>query len=187
MPSSIGVLAAATSESSVRETWRALRATSDIPFLVRIEFFQRHHRQEHVVFLESEKTGRVVQQHVGIQHEQPAARRPIAVSSLPFLPGCGWDSTTASRAPGLGRAGRRLGCVWRARDRCQRHYRGRRALRRAAASARAPDGIDVSTVAGLVGAFGSGISGAIDSSEEISEEASIMRVTAQRQVPDPHG
>ena len=33
MPSSIGVLVAATSESSVRDTWRALRATSDIPFL----------------------------------------------------------------------------------------------------------------------------------------------------------
>jgi hypothetical protein len=34
IPSSIGVLQAATSESSVRDTWRALRATSDMPFLL---------------------------------------------------------------------------------------------------------------------------------------------------------
>ncbi len=42
-------------------------------FLVVVELFQRHHRQIDVVFLEAEQRGRVVHQHVGVEHEQLGA------------------------------------------------------------------------------------------------------------------
>ena len=117
IPSSIGVFVAATNESSVRETWRALRATSDMPFLWRIELLQSHHRQEHVVFFESEQARRVVQQHVGIENEQP--RRTGRSQFLrDVLSGLRFGiQRRASRAAGLGRRRRRLRCLRRARDR----------------------------------------------------------------------
>ena len=39
-------------------------------FLVAVELFEHDHRQIDVVFLEAEQAGRIVQQHVGVQHEQ---------------------------------------------------------------------------------------------------------------------
>ena len=38
--------------------------------LVVVELFQRHHRQIDVVFLEAEKAGRVVHEHVRVEHEK---------------------------------------------------------------------------------------------------------------------
>ena len=45
----------AMSASRKRLAWRALRATSDMPFLLRVEFLERDHRQVDVVFLEAEQ------------------------------------------------------------------------------------------------------------------------------------
>jgi hypothetical protein len=39
-------------------------------FLVAVQFLQRDHRQEDVVFLEAEQAHRVVHQHVGVEHEE---------------------------------------------------------------------------------------------------------------------
>ena len=50
-----------------RLAWRALRATSDMPLFLLVQFLQHRHRNEHVVFLEAEQGGGIVQQHVGIQ------------------------------------------------------------------------------------------------------------------------
>ncbi len=77
-------------------------------FLVRVELFQRHHRQEHVVLFEPEKTRRIVQQHVGIEHEEPRRAGRSRFLRYAFA-GCGCDSTTASRAAGA-RPARTAGC-----------------------------------------------------------------------------
>ena len=53
--------------------------------LVVVEFFERHHRQIDVVFLEAEQRARIVHQHVGVEHEQLGARRPCRP--------CGWPTT----------------------------------------------------------------------------------------------
>ena len=42
-------------------------------FLVVVEFLQRRHRQIDVVLLEAEQAGRIVHQHVGVEHEQLGA------------------------------------------------------------------------------------------------------------------
>ena len=39
-------------------------------FLVVVQFFQRHHRQIDVMFLEAEQRCRIVHQHIGVEHEQ---------------------------------------------------------------------------------------------------------------------
>jgi hypothetical protein len=73
--------------------------------LVVVQFFQRDHRQEDVVFLEAEQRHRVVHQHVGVQHEQlgrPAARglRPRGRAAA----GCRGQSTAwwaGGRAAGV--------------------------------------------------------------------------------------
>ena len=39
-------------------------------FFAGVEFFEHHHRQEDVVFLEAEDRGRVMHQHIGVEHEQ---------------------------------------------------------------------------------------------------------------------
>ncbi len=39
--------------------------------LVRVELFEHHHGQEHVVFLEAEDGGGVVHEHVRVEHEEP--------------------------------------------------------------------------------------------------------------------
>ena len=53
--------------------------------LVTVELFKHDHRQEDVVFLEAEQAHRIMQQHVGVQHEEPcrpgtrfACRAPAA-------------------------------------------------------------------------------------------------------------
>lgn len=37
-----------------------------------VQLFQRHHRQENVMFLEAEQAARVVHEHVGVEDEQLA-------------------------------------------------------------------------------------------------------------------
>jgi hypothetical protein len=47
------------------------------PLLVVVEFFERHHRQIDVVFLEAEEAGGVVHEHVGVEHEELADFRHL--------------------------------------------------------------------------------------------------------------
>ena len=64
--------------------------------LVVVEFFERHHRQIDVVFLEAEQRRRVVHQHVGVEHEQlahldlPAGRAGAACSARASAACGGW-------------------------------------------------------------------------------------------------
>ncbi|HWL75493.1 MAG TPA: hypothetical protein VNQ74_16620, partial [Burkholderiaceae bacterium] len=75
--------------------------------------------------------------------------------------GSGWDSTTARRAPGLGRADEGWG-AWGARATGVSGTTAEGGRSGCGGSRAGSNGIDVRTVAGLVGAFGSGISEAIE-------------------------
>ena len=70
MPSSISW--PALTQNLVEEAARLTRVTRDFghAFLVGVELLERHHRQIDVVFLETEQTGGIVHQHVGVQHEE---------------------------------------------------------------------------------------------------------------------
>jgi hypothetical protein len=91
--------------------------------LVVVQFLQRDHRQEDVVFLEAEQAHRVVHQHVGVQHEQLggpgaacAARARGARAWRRRRRGAGVAQGLPARAPprrAAWRPGRRLGCAAR--------------------------------------------------------------------------
>ena len=51
---------------------------------IAIEFLQRLHRQEDVMFLEPEETRRVVQQDVGVEYEEPLLAAALAGATAGF-------------------------------------------------------------------------------------------------------
>ena len=112
-------LASCTSASSERLTWRALRAAGHALLLV-VQLFQRHHRQEDVVLFKAEQRAGIVQQHVGVQHEQLARR--VLRARLGALAGAG-AALTGRSARAAGAAGRAAAPGGRARE--SGTYRGR--------------------------------------------------------------
>jgi len=62
---------AALGDDLVQEAARLARVPRDLAhaLLVVVELLERHHRQEHVVLLESEEARRIVHEHVRVQHE----------------------------------------------------------------------------------------------------------------------
>ena len=94
---------ALTSSSRKRLAWRALRATSDMPFLSLSSSSSIDHRQVDVVLLEAEQAGRVVHQHVGVEHEQLgaclAAGARLCVVDMMLLRESGRTASTSSAWP----------------------------------------------------------------------------------------
>ena len=67
-------------------------------FLVGVELLEHHHRQIDVVLLETEDRGRVVHQHVGVEHEQaPHGARPRRAGDCRCRPAAGPGSDRLRR------------------------------------------------------------------------------------------
>ena len=67
----VDVVVAGRADQRVERATHLARVACDFghALLVIVEFLERHHRQIDVVFLEAEQRGRVVHQHVGVEHE----------------------------------------------------------------------------------------------------------------------
>ena len=65
----------AVAEQLVEEAAHLTRVARDFghAFLVGVQLLEGRHRQEDVVLLEAEQAGRIVHQHVGVEHEQLGA------------------------------------------------------------------------------------------------------------------
>ncbi len=70
---------------------------------VAVEFFEHDHRQEDVVFLKAEQAHGVVQQHVGVEHEQAGESRAVRFA--------GGAAAVAGHRGGAGHLFRRHRCV----------------------------------------------------------------------------
>ena len=66
----MSVIALLTISSRKRLVWRALRATSDMPFLLLSSSSSVAIGDVDVVLLEAEQAGGIVHQHIGVEHEQ---------------------------------------------------------------------------------------------------------------------
>ena len=71
-PQTIADVGASGAGQRIEPAARLARVAGDLghALFVSVEFLQHDHRQEDVMFLEPEQTHRVVQQHVGVEHEQ---------------------------------------------------------------------------------------------------------------------
>jgi hypothetical protein len=76
MPPSIGILAVGD-DDLVEEAadLAGVAGSFGMTLLAVVQLLQDHHRYEDVVFLELEERGRIVHQHVGVQHVDPLASR----------------------------------------------------------------------------------------------------------------
>jgi hypothetical protein len=78
----MSVIAFETISSRKRLAWRALRATSDSPFLWLVELLERPDRQVDVVLLEAVEARRIVHQHVRVEHEELGERFLAGLAGL---------------------------------------------------------------------------------------------------------
>ena len=156
MPSSMGVLHEATSASSVRDTCRALRATSLMPFLCASSSSSVIIGRK--MSCSSKRNGLVGSCSSTFVSSTNSFGDSAARSLRP--PPFGLDSTTARCAAGAGRDTGVSGP--RASGSC-----GMRSMFAGAV------GTGTRMVAGLVGAFGSGISGGMSPSEVDRVQASV--------------
>ena len=76
----------------VKETAGLARVARNLghAFLVLVEFLQRGDRHVDVVLLEAEQTGRIVHQHIGVQHEQLGVGRGFSRHGFSGLSSGGW-------------------------------------------------------------------------------------------------
>jgi len=87
MPSSMSLSWLLMMSSRKRLTWRALRATSDMPFCC-CPILPASSWEEDVVFFKAEQTGGIMHQHIRVEHKQLGDRVVLVIRFLTelFLP-----------------------------------------------------------------------------------------------------